>query len=287
MSTLDLTADEYHADQTGDQPTLSASIARILCAKTPAHARAAHPRLNPDYARKEEDKFDLGNAVHSLLLQGIDLAHVCHYDSWRTNDAKDARATARAHGRIPLLQKNWNEVEQMLTAVRLQVAKLPLDPPPFTNGEPEKTIVWEEDGVACRARLDWLHEGALVIDDLKSTSASAEPAAWRKTLYGMGGDLQAAMYVRGVQAVYGTTFTTFRWIVAETYPPFAVSVVDLAPAALALANEKLDWAIATWKRCLDTGEWPGYVPRVASIDPPAWEEARWLERQALAMEAAA
>jgi hypothetical protein len=287
VTVLDLSADAYHADATDGPPTLSASIARILCAKTPLHAWAAHPRLNPEWEPRTEDKFDIGVAMHSLLLQGVDLVHVCHYDDWRTKDAREARDTARQHGRIPLLAKQWGEVERMLDAVRGQLAHLKIQPAPFANGTPETTIVWDEDGVRCRARLDWIHDGALTVDDLKTTSASAEPAAWQRMLYGMGADIQAAFYVRGVQAVYGVTFCDFRWIVAETYPPYALSVIDLAPSALALANEKVEHALAVWKRCLETDSWPGYPARVASVDAPGWEEARWMERQAMAQEVAA
>ena len=278
MTVLDLTADEYHADQTGEPPTLSASIAKLLVTKTPAHARAAHPRLNPDWRPSYEEKFDVGTACHSLLLQGIDVVHRVDAPDWRTKAAKDERDWARGTGKVPLLERQWLEVEQMLDAVRVQVARLPLSPPPFTDGVPEQTLVWEEAGVRCRARIDWLHNDHLTIDDLKTTSASAEPNAWAKTLYGMGADLQAAAYVRAVQAAFGVTFVTFRWIVAEAYPPYAVSVIDLAPSALQLANEKWDYALGIWRRCLETNEWPAYAPRVASVEAPAWEEARFLER---------
>jgi hypothetical protein len=286
MTVLDLTADQYHADATGEVPTLSASIARILCAKTPAHAKAAHPRLNPNYERKVEDKFDVGTAMHSLLLQGVDLVHICHYDDWRKAEAREARDEARAHGRIPLLAKQWDEVARMLDAVRDQLNQWPSSPKPLETGTPEQTIVWNEDGVMCRARLDWLSGDGLLIEDLKTTSASADPQAWAKTLYGMGADIQAAFYIRGVQAVYGHTFVDFRWLVAECFPPYAVSVVNLAPSALALANERVDYAVETWRRCLESGEWPAYPQRVASVSPPAWVEAQWLERQAMAEVAA-
>ena len=39
---------------------------------------------------------------------------------------------------------------------------------------------------------------------------------------------------------------------------------------------------ATWKlkRCLDEDYWPGYPPAVATAEMPAYEEMRWLEREA-------
>ena len=46
----------------------------------------------------------------------------------------------------------------------------------FTEGKPEQTIIWREDnGIWCRARLDWLHDSHLIIDDYKSTGRSVAP----------------------------------------------------------------------------------------------------------------
>src|SRR4051812_22987943 len=102
---LTLTSDQYHGDLLGDggPPTLSASIANILINASPAHARSQHPRLNPDWQREEEEKFDIGTVAHALLLQGKreadEIVEVVLADDWRTKIAKEARAEARAAGR--------------------------------------------------------------------------------------------------------------------------------------------------------------------------------------------
>ena len=44
----DISAEAYHADP-APEPSLSSSVAKILVNLSPAHARIAHPRLNPDY----------------------------------------------------------------------------------------------------------------------------------------------------------------------------------------------------------------------------------------------
>jgi hypothetical protein len=235
---------------------------------------------------KAEDKFDLGQAIHSFLLEGVDLVHVIHENDWRKKAAQEARDEARSYGKIPMLAKNWHDAKLMLGAVRAQLDEMPITPRPFTDGEAEKTLVWNERGVACRARLDWIHNGGLVIDDLKTSAVDF--SRWtQKTLWDNGYAIQACMYQRAVQACYGTTFTDFRFVLAETTAPYAVSVIDLAPTTIAFANEQLDWAIETWRRCLSTGEWPGYPPRVSTIEAPSWVETRWYERQAIAEAAAA
>lgn len=277
---LTIPADQYHADQVADTPTLSSSIAKLLVDASPAHARAAHPKLNPTLEREDDSKFDMGTCVHALLLQGETVFDRLAYPDWRTNAAKEAREDARAHGRIPLLAKDCDRVDAMCEAVRTQIAALQVDPIPFTDGLPEQTIVWEEQGVLCRARLDWMRHDFTVCDDLKTTSRYANPEAWQRgPLYDHGADLQAALYLRGVKAVTGVQ-ATWRWIVVETQPPYALSVIAPTPAVLALGDAKVDLAIAKWRRCLETNVWPAYPRTVVEAELPAYVESRWLEREA-------
>jgi hypothetical protein len=279
VTLLELPAKAYHADAIHDElPSLSAGIAKLLISRSAAHAFDAHPRLNPAVLeRKPEEKahFDMGTAIHALVLEGTDVVQVCAYDDWRTKEARAMRDEARAQGLIPLLDKQWTEVLPALQALKMQLDHHTVRPVPFTNGEPELTMVWEEDGYPMRARLDFLHDDRSTIDDLKTTEGSARPDAWARTMYGFGGDVQVAFYLRGARA-HGWE-PQFRFVVMETRPPFAVTINALAPDALAIAEDKVDWAIRAWKTCLETGSWPGYTPRVAVLEAPAWAEAEWLE----------
>jgi hypothetical protein len=277
---LTVDAAAYHADQLADQPTLSSSIAKLLVEASPAHARAAHPKLNPNLQRDDEPKFDMGTCVHALLLQGETVFEHLAFPDWRTSAAKEARDLARAHGRIPLLTKDADRVLEMVDAVRTQIAELQVDPLPFTDGAPEQTIVWEEDGVLCRARLDWLRDDYTVCDDLKTTSRYANPEAWQRgPLYDHGADLQAALYLRGIRAVFGVD-ARWRWIVVETSPPYALSVVAPTAAVLAIGDAKVDLALRKWKHALATDNWPAYPTTVVEAELPAYIESRWLEREA-------
>lgn len=275
-----LPADDYHADQVAaDRVTLSASIARILLAESPAHARAAHPRLNPDWVPTHDEKFDVGTAAHALLLEGEAAVAVIEAADWRTAIAKEQREEARAAGQIPLLSKHWAAVEQMVNAVKLQIAELEVDPPLFTDGKPEQTLLWEHKGaVACRARLDWLRDDRTAIDDLKTTSRSANPETWAKTIFSLGYDVQAAFYRRAVKAITGIE-PEFRLLVIETSAPYALCAMSLAPDAMAIADKKVDYALKLWARCLRDDNWPAYDLRVHHIEMPPWAEGQWLERE--------
>lgn len=279
---LDVPADQYHADNLGnEQPSLSASIAHILCTRSPLHAWTAHPRLNPEFRRVEEQKFDRGTAAHALMLQGQKIVSVIDAEDWRTKAAKEARDEARADGRIPLLAAQWEEVQAMVRAISQQLASHEARPALFTEGKPEQTLTWVEDGVTCRARLDWLRDDLTFIDDLKTTSRSAHPEAYSRALFNVGGDIQAAYYLRGLTHSTGAFDARFRWVVCECQPPYALSVSTPGPGVLMLANRKIDHAIEVWKRCLESGAWPAYDKRVATAELPPWEEARWLEREVL------
>lgn len=277
LALLGMSAAEYHADPC-ESPSLSASMIHILCTQSPAHARAAHPRLNSELRREEKDAFDIGAAAHALLLEGDAGVEVVDAENWRTAAARAARDEARAVGRVPLLANTLANVETMVATARKQLADRILEPVPFADGEPEQTLIWDEGGVMCRARLDWLRHDLAAIDDYKTTSKSADPESWNRTMFGIGGDIQAAFYLRGLHALTGVT-ATFRWIVQETYAPHALSVVTPGSDVLTIADKKIEYALELWRQCLATDHWPAYPTGLYFASLPAYEEARWLARE--------
>lgn len=271
-----LTAQGYHGDPCAS-PSLSRSIAHLLCVASPAHARAAHPRLNPQHEEQYEERFDVGTAAHAWLLEGRDPTVVCDYPDWRKKSAQEERDAARAAGRVPLLTYQWENVKAMVDAVLAQIHGLKVHPFPFTEGKAEQALIWEEDGVWCRALCDWLRNDRTKIDDLKTTAGSAHPSAFEKSMFSYGYDLQAAFYSRGVYALTGD-MPEFRFVVCETSPPYAISVVTPAESVLDLANAKLNYAIRTWRECLKSDRWPAYPGELAAVSLPSWEEIRWMEK---------
>lgn len=281
MSVLEVAASQYHADDLGgDTPSLSASLIHTLLTYSPAHARAAHPKLNPNLERDDASHYDIGTIAHALLLQGdADLCEVIDAPDWRTKAAKEARDEARVNGKVPLLAHQLDNVTALVEAVAAQLIGFNDSPPVLTEGKPEQTLVWEENGVLIRSRLDWLRDDYRAIDDVKTTSRSANPEGWSRSLFNFGGDIQAALYLRGVKAVTGAD-ATFRWLVIETAAPYAMSVLTPGPDVLALADAKIDRALDIWADCLATDRWPAYPTRVCTVELPPWEEPRWMEREA-------
>ena len=265
----------YHADPC-PAPSLSSSIARLLCESSPAHAREAHPRLNPQCVEEEAEHFDIGTAAHAILLEGSAAVTVIDAKDWRTNDAKAQRDAARTAGKIPLLVKIWADVQAMVTAARAQLDAHHDGRAMFTVGAPEQTLIWREEDVWCRARLDWLRAGG--IDDYKTTGASANPEVISRTLFGNGWDIQAAFYLRGLKAIAGTD-AMFRFACQETYPPYALSVIALGPDAMVLAEKRVLYAIERWRESLTANRWPAYPTQTAYASVPTWIESAWLEKE--------
>ena len=277
----DIPAQVYHADPC-PAPSLSSSLAQRICLHSAAHARQAHPRLNLDAEPENNEAFDIGRAAHALLLEGSTAVTVIDAKDYRTNVAKDARDQAWARGLTPILAPRWNDVQQMVTSLRLQLAQHQDSGSAgmFLNGEPERTLVWQEDGygVWCRARLDWLRQTPLSVDDFKTTSGSANPEVWSRSMFQNGWDIQAAWYLRGLQILTGHP-ATFRYCVQETYPPYACSVISLGPDALMLAEKKCLYALDIWRACLTSGDWTGYPRQTCYATLPPWHEAEWLEKE--------
>lgn len=276
----EIPSEVYHADP-APEPSLSAGVAKKLISRSPLHAWAGHPRLNPEYREEVADRMDFGSAAHALLLQGLDICHVVDgFDDWKKQAARDERDDARSSGLIPLLRKDYERMVELCEAVKRQTARHHARPIPLRDGCPEQTLIWRDRdyGVWCRARLDYLHPDALAVDDLKSTATSANPHMWaRRRLFEDGYDIQCAFYLRGLRTLTGEEFD-WRFVVVEVEFPFAVSVVSLAASAVELAEQKVERALKLWKRCLESGEWAGYPLDVAYAELPAWEEARFLEQ---------
>ena len=168
----DILAAEYHADP-APEPSLSSSVARILVERSPRHAWHAHPRLNPDFEPDADGtaRPNLGAAAHAVALE-CDWDRIVFVEApdWRTKAAKEARSDAILAGRIPLLEKNRQQVTGMVAGLA------PLLPEPRTA---EATLIWREaNGAWCRVRPDAIAAWGAVIVDVKTTTMAATPGGW-------------------------------------------------------------------------------------------------------------
>lgn len=273
---------EYLADQTGNPPSLSASIAKVLLQQSPLHAWHAHPRLNPNYKSEEKAEFDYGTAAHALLLEGDETGLVVvQADDWRTKAAREARDAARADGKTPLLERQLGKVKAMVFAAHAALAKSELAGI-FATGQAERVVQWREGSVYCRSKLDFLpDDDQLPIIDYKSTT-DASPEAFSRQIASLGYDIQASFYQRGVKAELGQD-RLFIFIAQEKEPPYACTFHGIAPSMKEIADAKVERAIRLWEECQRANTWPGYESRIHWAEATTWQMN---EHEATLMEAA-
>ncbi len=278
----DLTAEEYHADPC-PEPSLSSGCLKALLNQSPVHAMAAHPRLALHPIRENKDSFDLGTAAHSMLLHEDRQLAVWSGDDWRTAKAKEFKAAAYERGATPLLEEQFDRTFEMVEACRLQLRDHEAHEA-FVGGLAERSLFWREGDLWCRIKPDWMPlqpRNDMIVYDYKSTAASAHADAWGgRTMWGIGADIQDAFYSRGIEAVLGIRGVRFRFVVQENKPPYAINVIEVAPASRDLAKRKIMRGIEMWRQCLADDIWPGFANRVHYVEIPAWQETQFLAREA-------
>lgn len=263
-----LTAEQYHADP-APTASLSSSIANILLDQSPAHAWLAHPRLNLQYQREENSRFDLGSAAHMMLLEKrVDKIVRVQADDWRTKAAKEERDNAQANGQYAVLERQYVDIVAMTTAAELYLATTELADL-LTTGDTEQTVMWQENDLWYRCRPDLMSTDRVICLDYKST-ASAHPDFIARQIGRMGYDLQSQFYTRGIKAVTGVK-PKFVFLFQEITQPYACSLIGLSNSYEALGQSKVERAVATWHKCVTTNDWPGYSSKTLYLEPKAWD----------------
>lgn len=266
---------DYIADP-APAPSLSTGTACALLDECPRAAWARHPRLNPERAQESSSASDLGSLAHDLVLMNDrSRVVVVQAPDWRTKDAKAQREAAQAEGKIAILADRWPKLQAMVAVAQGALARLGHE----LKSEKwmvEQTMVWQDGdgGPWCRSRPDILLDSFDYAIDYKTTATSAAPGAVTKLLTNQGYDVQAGFIRAGTFALTGKTPDVI-FMVQEVEPPFLVSFVGLAPMFAAIADKKVERATAMWRVCTMSGKWPGYPDRVAWVEPPAWELAKF------------
>jgi PDDEXK-like uncharacterized protein DUF3799 len=240
--------------------------------RTPAHVRYEldHGGKTPTSA------LDLGWLTHIAVLEPE------RYDASvvvppkvdrRTNvgKARWAQFCAANEGKLFLPADDMAAVQGMRESVLAhRVAG------PFFRGKGanELSIIWEEKGpgVLCKARLDRVSmiDDWSIVGDLK-TSRNASRRTFEKDIHTYGYHTQAIHYLKGLEAlVPATPFRRFLFFVVESDPPHCVAVYELNDETLAQAEQERQRYLRTWKRCVETGVFPGYPDKVELCGLPAW-----------------
>ncbi len=273
---------QYIADPC-DEPSLSTGVVSELYERTPAHAWTHHPRFGK-VPSETTSRGEIGSAVHSLAFGGAKIVYVGNVSKrsgpekgipflatdWETKDAQDARDEIRAAGGLPLLERQRNDVERAAENVAKALAE-------FGSGKCEQTMLWKNDGVWQRGRVDWMDDAGKVDVDLKTVD-SADRATWiRRVLHTNHLDIQCGLRDIGhsvlggkdVGGVWHPGQREMRWLLVELTRPWATAWVIASPKLLEDARRKILHASKLWRKSLDSNEWPAYGSAAVYAESPA------------------
>jgi len=254
----------------------SAGLGQRILAQSPLHAWTESP-WNPAQDRDDSNTADIGTYAHAMLLEGGHAALcVVEADDWRTKAAKEARDSAHAAGLLPILAHKVGEVETMTGVAKDYLAGTELAGI-FAFADAETTLVWENNGVLCKARPDLLSADRRISLSYKTTAGSAQPDAWIRTQL-PGYDMGVVFYEQGIKATCKVESTRVVTLVQEQKIPYSCSLIGLSPTWQAMAASKLARAMMIWSRCLLDGKFPAYPVQICYAEPKPWQMAEQEER---------
>ena len=268
---------------------LSSSGAKLLTApSTPAHYLAAR-----DGEYKPSREMEIGTAAHTVVLGTGRPLHVVEASSWAVKAGKEGRQVALDLGRIPVLEREYEEIQAMADAIRNHpIAGILFQRQRYEAGQlipatgvAELSLFWHDHltGIDKRCRLDWFPQyrsasGVMFVPDYK-TCKSADEASIERAIRDYGYHQQAQWNVDGIETLglnEGAP-VVFLFVFQEKKAPYLIHVVDVDQQTLQVAERKNFEAAMTFRRCTESGEWPGYPHQVKRVGLPYWDLKRELE----------
>lgn len=233
--------------------------------KSPKHYRAFMKKTKvPD-----SEAFILGTLVHTALLEPAKFENLIWPSTHKTYTESD-KAAAAALGKLPYRKKD----EEFIKLIKSEIPQNLLAQTLLSSaGRNEIVLVWERDGVLCKAKLDRLLEDGTVID-IKTTSTditneNAIEYDFRKYNYAW----QTSHYLDGAKALGLTTKDDFihmmipkagKDVKAED---FVMDFLFVSLTDFDISNARLEYAplFDLYKECKQNDKWPGPKPEIKDI----------------------
>lgn len=255
---------------------VSSGLLITLGNESPLHAWIESP-WNPGRVDRPSKISEIGTVAHACLLEGgtdkmrvFDPATFPNANGketatgWTNKAIKEARDEARKAGEIPILLDDFASVRSMVTAAKDYIAQSDLSGL-FDSGKPEQTIVWNDTGMLCKARPDWmLPDGTMV--HYKSTKASVNPDRFSNLIVNSGYDQAMMFYARSIRECPG------QYVLAQEQDyPYACQLFALTPDQAEISSIKVKRALLLWAACVRLNMYPAYSGAVHYIEAKSWD----------------
>lgn len=219
---------------------------------------------------KDMPAWAMGRLIHALVFEPFTFDHA--FMVWegrkdkRTAAYKEALEEAMGRDIISAAQHEQGAaVAARIIAHPTMAALLSR-----TDVQCEVPLFWDEDPVGlCKGKPDlFLVDGDThLLLDLK-TFNTTDAHAVQAAAFRFGWHLQAAHYLAGMAATYGTpTKVEAYMLIAEQEAPHDVRLFTWDRLSLRLANDERDRLLALLATCKESGQWPGRG-EYGDITPP-------------------
>lgn len=242
------------ADYYDDLPGLNWSLLKLI----------EHSPARFDYARRNQrpdsDVFRRGRLLHALVLEPATVHD--RFAVWpRRRQGKEwERFEGLNAGKTIVTEKQYDDANSAAAAVR-EVWR------PEPGALLERPLVWQDDGVAMKARLDCLDSA---VTELKTTRSTAHDAFTRQS-WGLGYHCQLAHYTAGARLALGIVVPA-RIVAVELEPPYDVAVFEVEPELLAEGAEHVARLVQRVRECEKAGRWPRRYEMPMPLGKPSWVE---------------
>lgn len=256
----------YHQDPC-EVPSLSASIAIKLVQECPIKAWEAHPRLG-NVKCKPNRAMQFGTVCHHRFSGVHTEIVVIDARDYKTKAAQRGRDEALAAGKTPILKNEQSIVDATADAAIRACRDAGLG----LSGQWEQAVMWDDDGIQCRAMTDHVDLESPYILDLK-TCTNANPNQLGRKIVDEGYDIQAAAYISAIESICPdlTGRIPFYFCFVEVGGNHLPSIVSPDESMLHLGRLRWKRAKRIWRECLASNIWPGYPRGITTVYPTNWQ----------------
>ena len=229
----------------------------------------AYHKNNPS---KKSSAMEFGTAVHTAVFE-----HEKFSGSVIVSPEVDKRTKAGKEEYAEFLLKA--EGKTVITAEELDACKYILESAQnhkilgkllrAENRKYEVSGFFNYNQIPCKFRTDFMLPDQRIILDLKTTKAGHE-RAFRRSVLDFHYHSQAAFYLSAMTEITGEAWTDFVWIAIESNAPYKIYLYEPDTRWLIEGHKLCSNAIELYKRCLESGKYPGVPEEITIINAPNW-----------------
>jgi hypothetical protein len=246
---------EYHAKE-----AISSSDVKMVSKSTLAHWKAK--------VYKSSTTFDIGTAVHAMVLEGDKNLVLRGPETRRGNDWKKPYEQAQAEGKTLLTAGDYDLAKEMADSLIMHPIGDRMSGDTVIN-EASFFATDDKTGLDLKTRPDSYWQANGIVYDIKTCQA-ADPKSFAKDCLNYGYHIQAAFYLH-VLNLAGYQADKFLFACIEKTAPYAVAVHELSEEYLEYGRFQMEAALNEIAEANASGIYgTGWSNGVNTIDLPSW-----------------